>query len=86
MPVGHNELRLKTAFFSSCKENYIPVVLLHTDLVAYQQCILVRASFDLRDSNFPFLNPELFDLRKIYVLNLKTRRPKKMPYIGKFES
>ena len=29
---------------------------------------------------FPFLNQELFDLRKIYVVNLKTGHPKKMPY------
>jgi hypothetical protein len=26
----------------------------------------------------------LFDLRKIYVVNLKTGRPKKMPYVGEF--
>ena len=25
-----------------------------------------------------------FDLRKIYVVNLKTGRPKKMPYVGEF--
>ena len=25
---------------------------------------------------------ELFDLRKIYVVNLKTGRPKKMPFVG----
>ena len=24
------------------------------------------------------------DLRKIYVVNLKTDRPKKMPYVGEF--
>ena len=35
--------------------------------------------FDLRKSIIPFLNRELFDLRKIYVVNLKTGRPKKMP-------
>jgi hypothetical protein len=26
----------------------------------------------------------LFDLRKIYVVNLKTGRPKKMPYVGEY--
>ena len=40
--------------------------------------------FDLRKFIFPFLNRELFDLRKIYVVNLKTGRPKKMPYVGEF--
>jgi hypothetical protein len=30
---------------------------------------------------FPFLNWEMFDLRKIYVLNLKNGRSKKMPYV-----
>ena len=43
---------------------------------------LVQPNLDLRNSNFPFLNGELFDLRKIYVLNLKTGRPEKMPYVG----
>ena len=33
---------------------------------------------------FPFLNREMFGLRKIYVVNLKTGRPKKMPYVGEF--
>ena len=31
----------------------------------------------LRKSIFPLLNRELFDLRKIYVVNLKTGCPKK---------
>jgi hypothetical protein len=35
-------------------------------------------------SIFPFLNRELFDLRKIYVVNLKTGRLKKLPYVGEF--
>ena len=39
--------------------------------------------FDIRKFIFPFLNRE-FDLRKIYVVNLKTGRPKKMPYVGEF--
>ena len=30
------------------------------------------------------LNRELLDLRKIYVVNLITGRPKKMPYVGEF--
>ena len=51
-----------------------------------QYLILVQANLDLRNSIFPFLNRELFDLRKIYVLNLKTGRPKKMPYVGEFAS
>ena len=34
--------------------------------------------------HFPFLNRELFDSRKIYVMNLNTARPKKMPYVGEF--
>ena len=31
-----------------------------------------------------FLNQDLFDLRKIYVVNLKTGCSKKMPYVGEF--
>ena len=41
--------------------------------------ILITSKLDLRNSIFLMLNQELFDLRKIYVLNLKTSRPKKMP-------
>ena len=41
-------------------------------------------NLDLRNFIFPFLNLDLFDLRKIYVVNLKTGRPKKMPYEGEF--
>ena len=48
--------------------------------------IFVQQTFDLRKSFFPFLNRELFDLRKIYGMNLKTGRPKKMPYVGEFAS
>ena len=48
--------------------------------------MLVQANLDLRNSTFPFLNRVMFDLRKIYVLNLKTGRPKKMPYVGEFAS
>ena len=36
----------------------------------------VKKPLDLRKSIFPFLNRELFDLRKVYVVNLKTGRPK----------
>ena len=35
-------------------------------------------------SIFRFINRELFDLRKIYVVNLKTGRPKQMPHVGEF--
>ena len=35
---------------------------------------------------FSFFNRDLFDLRKIYVLNLKISRPKKMCYEGEFAS
>ena len=41
-------------------------------------------TLNLRKSIFLFLNRELFDLRKIYVVNLKTGRPKKLPYVGEF--
>jgi hypothetical protein len=44
----------------------------------------LQQTLDLRKSIFPFLNRELFDLRKIYVVNLKTGLPKKMPYVGEF--
>ena len=46
--------------------------------------IMIQYTLDLRKSIFPFLNQELFDLRKIYVVNLKTGRPKKMTYVGEF--
>ena len=41
-------------------------------------------TLDLRKSTFPFLNRELFDLRKIYVANLKTGRPKEILHVGEF--
>ena len=47
---------------------------------------VVQSTLDLRNSIFSFLNRELFDLRKIYVLILKTGYPKKMPYLGEFAS
>ena len=37
----------------------------------------IQQIFDLRKYIFPFLNRELFDLRKIYVVNLKTGCAKK---------
>ena len=61
---------------------YIFFKCLLTNLVVY----LVQANLDLRNSIFPFLKRELFNLRNIYVLNLKTSRPKKMPYEGEFAS
>ena len=39
--------------------------------------LVIQANLDLRNSSFPFSNLELFDLRKNYVVNLKTGRPKK---------
>jgi hypothetical protein len=48
--------------------------------------LALQQNLDLRNSIFPFLNRELFDLRNIYVLKLKTGRPKKMPYEGEFVS
>ena len=44
----------------------------------------IQQTLDLRKSIFSFLNLELFDLKKIYVVNLKTGRPKKMPFVGEF--
>ena len=44
----------------------------------------VQANLDLRNSFFPFLNVMLFNLRKIAVINLKTGRLKKNPYVGEF--
>ena len=38
---------------------------------------LIQANLDLRNSIFPFLNQELFDLRKSCVLNSKTSCTKK---------
>ena len=43
-----------------------------------------KVSLDSRNSVFPFLNQELFDLKKIYVANLKTGRLKKMSYVLEF--
>ena len=46
----------------------------------------IQANLDLRNPIFPFFNRELFDLRKIYVLNLKTGCSKKLSYVGEFAS
>ena len=42
----------------------------------------VKAKLDLRNPIFTFLNQELFDLRKIYEVNLKTGCSEKMSYVG----
>ena len=47
---------------------------------------IVQANLDLRNSIFSFLNPELFDSRKIYVLIVKTGHLKKNPNVGEFAS
>ena len=47
--------------------------------------LVIQANLDLRNSSFPFSNLELFDLRNIYVLNLKTSL-QKMPYVCKLSS
>ena len=44
----------------------------------------IKENLNLRNSIFPFLNLELFDLRNIYVVNLKTGRPEKMPLHPQF--
>ena len=41
----------------------------------------IQANLDLRNPIFHFLNRELFDLRNIYVVNLKTGCSKKMFYV-----
>ena len=46
--------------------------------------ITVNSRF--KKSIFPLLNRELFDLRKIFGVNLKTSHPKKMPYVGEFST
>ena len=47
---------------------------------------LIQANLDLRNPMFSFLNRQLVDLTKIYVLNLKTDRLKKKSYVGEFVS
>ena len=42
---------------------------------------VLQANLHLRNIIFPFLNWGLFDLRKIYVVNLKTSFFKKMSYV-----
>ena len=44
----------------------------------------IQQIFDLRKYIFPFLNRELFGLRMLYVVNLKTSCPKEMPCAGEF--
>jgi len=46
----------------------------------------VQCALDLGNSIFLFLNRELFDLRNIFLVNLETGLPKKMPYVGEFAS
>ena len=52
--------------------------------VGPQTSKIVQQTLDLRNSIFPFLNREMFDLRKIYVVNLNTGRSKKMPCVDEF--
>ena len=44
----------------------------------------MQANLESRNPIFSFLNQEFFDLKKIYVLKLKTGWPKKKSYVGKF--
>ena len=41
---------------------------------------------NIRHSIFLYINQNLLDLRKIYALNLKTGRLKKLSHVGEFES
>ena len=45
--------------------------------------ILMQANLNLRNHIFPFLNKTIFD-SKIFVINLKNRKQKKMSYVGEF--
>ena len=54
------------------------VVAIHDDLL--------QSNLDLRNPIYPFLNRTMFDLRKIYGINLKNGRQKKMSYVGEFAS
>ena len=45
---------------------------------------LVQANLNLRNPIVPFLNRELFDLRNISVVDLKTGHLKKMSYVCEF--
>ena len=56
-----------------------------TSVLSDKNVPLLTVTLDFRQSIFPFWNQELFDLRNIYVVNLKTGHPKKkMPYVGEF--
>ena len=46
----------------------------------------MQSTLDLRNPIFPLLNRELFDVRKIFVLILKTGDPKKSLGVGEFAS
>ena len=47
-------------------------------------CFYYTVNSRFKKVRFSFLNQELFDLRKIYVVNLKTGGSKKMPYVSEF--
>ena len=76
---------------STSASDLVSVSYLEPKLVKWQQPTynLMKKCMQIDYSNlliFLFLHRELFDLRKIYVVNLKTGRPKKMPYVGEFST
>ena len=48
----------------------------------YHNSYELQANLDLRNPDLSFLYQAMFDLRKIYVVNLKNGRRGKMSYVG----
>ena len=69
-------------YISLLSDSFIPVKIKFYSLKFVLNT--VQSTLDLRNPIFPFLNRELFDLRKI----LKTGNPKKkcLMYLGEFAS
>ena len=61
-------------------QRYVQIVCVmkevHRHLIHHVSFMLLQANLDLRNPIFSFLNQELFDLRKKYVLKLKNSRHK----------
>ena len=74
-------LLLNSIHWQPERHNWFQIISEGVSLVFVYPCT-VNSWF--KKVRFSFLKSRVFDLRKIYVMNLKTSLPKKMPYLGEF--
>ena len=79
-------LKSRVVWFEKDSDDFWQLAINPKLISATTVVMLVQSTLNLRNPIFPFLNRELFDLRKIYVVILKTGHPKTMSYVGESAS